>query len=154
MSVALLDVNMLVALFDTEHSAHDLANEWFTTRRESGWATCPITLNGCLRVLSSSAYRGRLEMADNIARLKSVTSRADHVFWSDSLPITADLFEPKYIRGPKQITDVYLLGLAVLNGCRLVTLDTSISTEAVLGATKDHLLILQNPHGTQPHRTL
>ena len=56
MSIALLDVNVLVALFDPAHNNHEDAHRWFGRNRKHGWATCPITINGCIRVLSNPAY--------------------------------------------------------------------------------------------------
>ena len=53
---ALLDVNVLVALFDPDHVHHDLAHDWFADHRSRGWATCPITENGVIRVLANPAY--------------------------------------------------------------------------------------------------
>ena len=56
MSVALLDVNVLVAIFDPAHENHEDAHRWFGRNRKYGWATCPVTINGCIRVLSNPAY--------------------------------------------------------------------------------------------------
>jgi uncharacterized protein len=54
--VALLDVNVLVALFDPDHVHHEAAHGWFAANRAAGWATCPLTENGLIRVLSNPAY--------------------------------------------------------------------------------------------------
>jgi predicted nucleic acid-binding protein len=53
---ALLDVNVLVALFDPDHVHHELAHDWFGDHRAQGWATCPVTQNGLVRVLSNPRY--------------------------------------------------------------------------------------------------
>ena len=54
MSLAsLLDVNVLVALFDPDHVHHEAAHVWFAATRGAGWATCPLTENGVVRVLSN-----------------------------------------------------------------------------------------------------
>ena len=53
--VALLDVNVLVALFNPVHVHQELAHDWFADHRASGWATCPLTENGFLRVLGNAA---------------------------------------------------------------------------------------------------
>ena len=47
---SLLDVNVLIALLDAEHVHHDAAREWMRENIRHGWATCPITQNGCLRI--------------------------------------------------------------------------------------------------------
>lgn len=64
--VALLDVNVLVALFDPGHVHHEPAHEWFAANRSAGWATCPLTGNGLVRILSVAAVvgadRGHLEV--------------------------------------------------------------------------------------------
>ena len=54
--VALLDVNVLVALFDSSHVHHEVAHDWFADHRAQGWATCPHTENGFVRVLANPAY--------------------------------------------------------------------------------------------------
>jgi predicted nucleic acid-binding protein len=53
---ALLDVNFLVALFDPDHIHHDAAHDWFADERAHGWATCPLTENGLVRVVTNAAY--------------------------------------------------------------------------------------------------
>jgi predicted nucleic acid-binding protein len=55
--IALLDINVLVALFDADHVHHDFAHDWFTDHHERGWATCPITENGFIRVVSNPKYQ-------------------------------------------------------------------------------------------------
>lgn len=50
------DVNVLIALFDPAHVHHESAHLWFTTARGAGWAACPITENGFIRVVSNPAY--------------------------------------------------------------------------------------------------
>ena len=49
---ALLDVNVLIALLDQDHSMHAQALRWFAARAGDGWASCPITQNGCVRIMS------------------------------------------------------------------------------------------------------
>jgi len=71
--IALLDVNVLVALFDPNHTLHEPAHRWFETERESGWATCPITENGLVRVLSNPKYPGRQTTVRDASSTKSMT---------------------------------------------------------------------------------
>lgn len=68
--VALLDVNVLVALFDPAHVHHDAAHAWFGEHCAQGWATCALTENGLVRVLSNPAYPGRRTSLDAYARIK------------------------------------------------------------------------------------
>ena len=57
--IALLDVNVLVALFDPAHLHHEAAHVWFGRNRSRRWATCPLTENALVRVLSNPSYPGR-----------------------------------------------------------------------------------------------
>ena len=144
MSVALLDVNVLVALFDPNHMDHEDAHRWFATNKKRGWATCPITVNGCIRVLSSPAYPTiKATVAEVAERLREFCAAEHHHFWPDSVSLTDDsLFKAALIGGQQKITDAYLLGLAVRNHGRLATFDSSIPVAAVCGATKSHLVNL------------
>jgi uncharacterized protein len=109
-----------------------------------GWATCPITSNGVVRVLSNPAYPSfTATLTDVIARLRTLCAAPDHTFWRDDVSLlNADLFRPGMIKGHGQITDAYLLGLAVKKGGSLATFDRSISLKAVIGADSRHLRLL------------
>jgi toxin-antitoxin system PIN domain toxin len=141
---ALLDVNILVALFDPMHVHHEAAHEWFGRNRSGGWATCPLTENGFVRVVSNPRYPGRgTSIRDAVARLTEILQSLDHLFWPDSVSVCGgDSFQPAYIQGHLQLTDVYLLGLAVANGGRLVTFDRGVPLKAVAGAGPQHLEIV------------
>jgi uncharacterized protein len=141
---ALLDVNMLVALFDPMHIHHEAAHEWFGRSRSRGWATCPLTENGFVRVVSNPRYPGQgTSLRDAVARLAEIRQSADHFFWQDSVSVCeGDRFQPTYIQGHRQLTDIYLLGLAVANHGRLVTFDRNVPLRAVAGAEPRHLEIL------------
>jgi uncharacterized protein len=143
-SVALLDVNVLVALFDPSHLHHEEAHGWFGRNRKHGWATCPITINGCVRVLSNPAYRAvDATPAEVVERLQSLCSTADHHFWPDSASLLDEaLFRAALIGGHQKITDTYLLGLAVRNHGKLATFDRSIPVKAVPGAIASSLALL------------
>jgi len=141
---ALLDVNVLVALFDGNHTHHEAAHAWFADNRESGWATCPITENGFVRVISNVAYPGRrTTLRDAVDRLGIFRDSGGHVFWPDSLTLCDPArFRMEHIRGHGQITDAYLLALATSNGGRLASFDRRIVVDAVAGATPDNLTII------------
>jgi toxin-antitoxin system PIN domain toxin len=149
MSTALLDVNVLVALFDPAHPNHEEAHRWFGRNRKRGWATCPMTINGCVRVLSSPRYPTvEATPAEVISRLAILCSSAYHQFWPDSVSLLdSSLFRPQMIAGHQAITDVYLLGLAVRRKARLATFDRSIPLKALLGATSDHLELIGSAEG-------
>lgn len=141
---ALLDVNVLVALFDPMHVHHEAAHEWFARNRDQGWATCPLTENGFVRVVSNPRYPGRgTSLRDAVARLTELRQSTDHVFWQDSVSVCeGKSFEPAYIQGYRQLTDVYLLGLAVARRGRLVTFDRGVPLKAVAGAEPQNLEVV------------
>lgn len=134
MGVALLDVNVLVSLFDPDHVHHDAAHAWFGANRGLGWATCPLTENGLVRILANTAYSDSHETTESVRkRLVTFCASGDHAFWAGGPSIRDDRFR----LGPvtfRQITDVYLLGLAVEHGGRLATFDRRIPVRAVVGA--------------------
>lgn len=144
MSVSLLDVNVLVALFDPAHPNHEDAHRWFGQRRKRGWASCPITINGCVRVLSNPAYPTvEATPGEVLSRLRLLCSATDHEFWDDSVSLLDQtLFRPQMIAGRQNITDAYLLGLAVRRKASLATFDRSIPLKAVVGATAQHLELI------------
>ncbi|HSG01657.1 MAG TPA: TA system VapC family ribonuclease toxin [Vicinamibacterales bacterium] len=142
--VALLDVNVLVALFYAEHVHHELAHDWFADHRQAGWSTCPITENGFVRV-ASQLTRGETAVRPGVIveHLRRFCSDDRHHFWPDSVSITDPaVFDQAMIRGHRQLTDIYLLGLArSMDGC-LVTFDGTIPVRAVVGATRNHLAVV------------
>jgi toxin-antitoxin system PIN domain toxin len=141
--IALLDINMLVALFDAAHVHHKAAHAWMSRNQSLGWATCPITQNGCIRVISQPQYPGRLPVAEIVRRLRAAIATKEHTFWPDSVSLCdSNLFAPSRILTPKWLNDIYLLGLAEKTGGRLVTFDRAIPLAAVPSAKARHLLVL------------
>ena len=139
---ALLDVNVLVALFDPHHIHHDAAHDWFAENRDAGWATCPLTENGFIRVISHPAY-GLGERAETaVARLRAFCGSGGHQFWRDAISLRDDLFDLSRAGGTKHLTDIYLLGLAANRKSRLATFDRSIPVGAVAGATPDTIVVI------------
>jgi uncharacterized protein len=135
--VALLDVNVLVALFDPDHVHHDLAHDWFAGQRQAGWATCATTENELVRVLSHPRYGAGLRAEDVVSGLRKFRSSAGHYFWPESVSIAdSTVFDPAPLAGPKSVTDVYLLGLARRHKGTLATFDQSIPRRAVVGARR------------------
>jgi len=140
---ALLDVNVLLALMDRDHVHHGQALAWWRKERDNGWASCSLTQNGFVRIFCQGTYTGRPTVAQAIEQLRLQLAEPGHEFWPDDLSITdASLFDRTRILGPKQITDVYLLALAVKNGGRFVTFDRSIPVAAARGARPGHLVML------------
>lgn len=144
MSAYLLDVNVLIALLDPAHINHDVAHRWFARARKQRWATCPITENAVTRILSNPAYPSIDWMPNEVMNHLDgfLTEEQGHVFWEDSITLQDELlFDRSMIRGHKQLTDIYLLGLAVRNQGNLATFDRSIPWKAVRGAGKISLAI-------------
>ena len=140
---ALLDVSVLVALLDGGHLHHRVAMDWLAAHARAGWASCPLTQNGCLRILSLPTYPNPQPPARVAERLAAATADRSHAFWPDSL----SLLEPERLHwervlSTRHITDVYLLALAVEHRGCLVTFDRSVAVAAVPGALKKHLVVL------------
>lgn len=142
--VALLDVNLLVALFDPDHVHHELAHDWFADHEAGGWATCAVTENGFVRVLSNPSYGATVSRpAELINRLRQFCQTRHHVFWADVVSLRdKKIFNSLLIRGHRQVSDVYLLGLASKMGGCLATFDRNIPVGSVIGATRETLAIV------------
>lgn len=140
----LLDVNLWVALFDDAHVFSAQANALIEQPRVR-IATCPLVENGVVRVLNLPSYgrRGPVGLERVRAQLQHACGALDHEFWPDDISITdGTRFNFERIHGHNQITDAYLLGLAVRHGGTLVTFDRAITLEAVRGAKPQHLTVL------------
>jgi hypothetical protein len=143
-AVALLDVNVLVALFSARHIHHDIAHDWFTDNAGAGWASCPISEGGLLRILGNPARVGEhLPLPKLLELLNTFCENSRHEFWPDALSLRDErVFNVEAVRGHQQLTDVYLLGLAVKRRARFVTLDQRVPLAAVKGATRASLEVI------------
>jgi uncharacterized protein len=140
---ALLDVNVLIALLDSDHTSHGVAMNWFAQHAREGWASCPITQNGCVRIMSNQSYPNALPVQAVMQRLADACEADVHEFWSDEISLlNPDVVDSTRIHGPRQLTDIYLLALAVENEARFVTFDTGVPLAAVRKATTDNLTVL------------
>jgi uncharacterized protein len=140
---ALLDVNVLLALLDSDHVDHERAGEWLDAEVEAGWASCPVTENGFVRIISQPRYPSPISPSRAVELLAAAQGGRHHAFW----PCDVSLLDPQVVdrsrlHGARQVTDAYLLALAVSHGGRLVTFDRSLSLTTVHGATEDHLTVL------------
>ena len=139
----LLDVNVLIALTDPAHVAHDDAHVWFAERGRHAWATCPMTENGLLRILGNPKYPNSPGSPAQVAGiLGSLRALPGHEFWSADFSLAAaPQVDPAKILTSAQVTDTYLLALARLRGGQLATFDRRLSTEAVAdGKAALHLI--------------
>ena len=140
---ALLDVNVLIALLDADHIHHRRASQWLAEHITAGWASCAITQNGCVRIMSQPGYPNPLPTAQVAARLAEAASTRHHLFVpSNASLLDAELFDTGQLLGHRQVTDAWLLGLAVVHGLRLVSFDGGLPMRAVRGATASHVVAL------------
>lgn len=141
---ALLDVNVLIALLDAAHVGHAKATAWLEREVAKGWASCPITQNGCIRIMSQPAYPGALPAAAVAQRLAEAAGGPAHAFWPDDVSLLDEgVLDWPRVLGHRQVTDSYLLALAVRHGGRFVTFDARIDSKATRGSTGKHLVVLQ-----------
>lgn len=140
---ALLDVNVLVALLDADHVDHGRARSWLVAEIQLGWASCAITQNGFVRVVSQPRYPSPVSPTLAIERLSRTTRTQHHAFWDCGTSLLDDrIVNRTHVHGARQVTDVYLLALAVARGGRFVTFDRSVPVDAVVGAGESHLVVL------------
>lgn len=126
--ISLLDVNVLVALAWPNHEHHEPATLWFQENEKSGWATCPITQSGFIRVSSNERVipgaRSPVEAANLLVR---VIGLPNHVFFADDRSLVAPSFvDFGKLTGYRQVTDAHLLGIALRHGGRLATFDRAL----------------------------
>ncbi|MGK7295517.1 MAG: TA system VapC family ribonuclease toxin [Candidatus Wenzhouxiangella sp. M2_3B_020] len=142
---ALLDINVLIALLDAQHVHHEAASEWLRGRvAGDGWASCPLTQNGVVRIMSQPAYPGAQPVARVAARLTEATETRWHAFWPDDVSLLeAGIVDWQRVLASRQVTDVYLLALAARHQGRFVTLDRRIDPGAVAAAGPEHLEIIR-----------
>jgi toxin-antitoxin system PIN domain toxin len=137
---ALFDVNVLIAILDAQHINHARAHDWWAANDADGWASCPLTQNGFVRIMSQPGYKNPISATFALDLLAEQMIKSDHAFWPDDISLLDTArFDRGRILGPGQLTDIYLLGLAVKNGGRLATLDRTIPLAAVRGTEPRHV---------------
>ena len=140
---ALLDVNVLIALHDQDHVHHARAASWFAQNSAHGWASCPLSQNGCLRIMAQPTYPGVQPLPVLTAMLQCSVASTFHALWHDDISLLDDtVFNHGWIHNHKQLTDVYLLALAFKNRGCMVTFDQRIALQAVQGARTGNLVVL------------
>jgi len=140
---ALLDVNVLIALLDAAHTQHVQARTWLRDNIEQGWASCPITQNGLVRIMSQPAYPQPVSPFQAAELLRTATATSHHEFWADSISLLdQERFDVTRLHGARQITDAFLLALAVEHRGRFVTFDTAIPASAVPSAGARNVVVL------------
>lgn len=130
MSAGLLDVNVLIALLWPSHEAHGRVQDWFRSHSREGWATCPLTHAGFVRIASNPAFSpDALTPMQAVSVLVANLKHGDHRFWKDDMSF-ADAVAPfrSRLAGHRQVTDAYLLGLALRRMGSLITLDRGVAS--------------------------
>jgi toxin-antitoxin system PIN domain toxin len=135
MSVALLDVNVLIALLDRRHVHHEQAHGWFMASEAAGWATSPLTQNAVLRILGQPRYPNSPGPPAVVAPLVGELIRYPrHQFWPDAISLLNQPgVDASRLLEAGQLTDTYLLALAVHRGGTLVSFDRRLSCDVVAG---------------------
>jgi len=143
MSIALLDVSVLTALFDRGHARSNQVADWFAAQAPLGWSSCAITENGFVRIVSQPTYPHPIQTRQAISMLAAATSHHAHEFWPCDLSIAKPgWMAPDPVLRSSQLADVYLLALAAQYHGQFVTLDRRIEPNLVTGATAENLVIL------------
>ena len=143
MSRALLDVNVLLALLDSDHVDHLRVHEWVEDGLTAGWASCAITENGFVRIISQPRYPSPISPTRAMDLLQATRDSGDHDFWPcDVSLLDPDVIDRRRLHGPKQVTDAYLLALAAEHGGVFVTFDQTISLDSVPKANDTNLIVL------------
>ena len=144
MMMSLLDVNVLIGLLDANHEYHAAVMEWWN-QNDGQWASCPITQNGYLRIVTQQKYSNTISVNEALKKLMQTVSTTAHVFLFDDISLLdKKLVTHKHIQGPKQMTDIYLLALSVSHGAQFVTLDTGVSHVAVPRATNASVHVIRS----------
>jgi hypothetical protein len=137
-TTALPDVNVLIALIDPVHVHHDAAHDWFARTGSHSWATCPLTENGVIRIVSHPRYPGNPgppgAIADLLGRLCVLPG---HTFWPDDVSLLdASRIDNSRLLSHTQVTDTYLLALARAHHGTLATFDRRLVIAAVPGGAE------------------
>jgi uncharacterized protein len=138
----LLDINVLIALCDPNHIDHERVTAWFEEVAAKAWVSCPITENGFIRILSSAGYpglSGGLQVATRL--LEGLHRHQGHKFWADDYSIIDGTVRVGRAGGSKQVTDLYLLGLAARRQGKFTSLDARIAAHLVQGGTQAYEVV-------------
>jgi toxin-antitoxin system PIN domain toxin len=142
-SRALLDINVLLALLDSDHVDHLRVHDWVEDGLVDGWASCAITENGFVRIISQPRYPSPISPTQAIELLQSARESGDHDFWScDVSLLDSQVIDRRRLHGPKQVTDSYLLALATAHEAAYVTFDRLVTLSSVPQAGDANLIVL------------
>ena len=140
--ISLLDVNVLIALAWPNHVHHCQAMDWFKHHHSAGWATCPVTQSGFVRVSSNpQVIDQQMTPREAMVHLRKIISFRHHVFWADDTPFAAaDFVDETKLLSYRQVSDAHLLGIVLRHGGRLATLDRGIAALVPEGFSQEEVL--------------
>jgi uncharacterized protein len=149
----LLDVNALVALALRNHQHHGVMHAFMTAQQRRGWATCAFTQAGFVRVTSQnhtpaatakSGMNGTFNPRLAASALAQNTANPHHTYLPVDFDYSAVLTACSGgIVGHRQITDAWLLTLAIRNRLQLVSFDSGLRGLLASDAERSqHLMIL------------
>jgi len=144
----LLDVNVLVARMWESHTFHREARIWMARHEQEGWATCPITQAGLVRTISDPNYSPDAPSPSEAIHwlAETIQQHPNHEFWADDLPLSVlSASIRRRLHGPGQITDAYLLALAMHHGAKLATFDSRLEAMAPEGSVEREALLVLRP---------
>ncbi|MCE0523150.1 MAG: hypothetical protein LV480_09595 [Methylacidiphilales bacterium] len=142
--IHLLDVNLLIALLDPHHVHNKSAHRWISALpKPTRWATCPLTENAFVRITGSPSYPNSPGSASAaLALLSQNCSQVEHSFWADDISLRdKDMWDGLKIMRASDLTDLYLLALAVKHKGKLASFDRQIPAHLIRGG-REALLIL------------
>lgn len=145
--VGLLDVNVLVALAWPNHIHHEVAHAWYQAHAALGWATCPFTQSGFVRVSSNRKVTpGAATPQEGLLVLRRIVALPHHRFWIDDTSLANSRFVvPERLQGHHQVTDAHLLALALRHKGRLVTFDSAVAALLPTAAPEAAVCVLGQP---------
>lgn len=128
MTAFLLDVNVLIALMWPAHEGHTQAQDWFSRKSGEGWATCPFTQTAFVRIITNPAFsRDAVTPQEAVKLLGANLNHPSHRFWADEISfVQATQPFARRLAGHQQVTDAYLLGLAMHKKGKLATMDQAV----------------------------
>ena len=144
MSAWLLDINVLIARQDADHQHHESVARWMHAQSGSGWATCPITENGFVRILGQPTYPGwpGTPQLSATALRQLIETIPGHEFLPDEVSILDPGLAASFKDvAAREVTDLYLLALAVHHGVRFATMDARINASLISGGAKAYYVI-------------
>lgn len=128
---------------DPAHILHERAHVWFAATGQRRWASCPLIQNGVIRILSHPRYPNTPgPPAAVMPLLADLISAPGHEFWPDDISLLhLKWTQRRHLLQSAQVTDGYLLALALAHGGKLASFDTHLPVQAVLhGADALHLI--------------